>query len=319
MGTQNFYVKNASRVFVVFEANDENDFTGEYYDDYYFIKDQLKNDIIEYLKEIGLDVSTKFLDKSNQMYSRSYQQERLFEVDKWFKFESNDISINLTMIVRSGYYTAANLDWEVVVTINNSVFEDTTDFSVDDIEDCVECSDVESLCRLINRQVGLLIDKTEIVFSKVSSVYNHIGTFSNGEGVYRKAVDSDSKMPYMGAEVYVPDAPFGVYVNIGLAIGKTSDFISALDVLSAMPKGADPLSFEVVESDTEPTLVMELKRPLSYSEMVTLMDVTKQQAIPQLVDKVGVLYDTCRGRDDSWGDFNIDYFIIKQKNNYAAQ
>jgi hypothetical protein len=123
----------------------------------------------------------------------------------------------------------------------------------------------------------------------------------------------------MGAEVYVPDAPFGVYVNIGLAIGKTSDFISALDVLSAMPKGADPLSFEVVESDTEPTLVMELKRPLSYSEMVTLMDVTKQQAIPQLVDKVGVLYDTCRGRDDSWGDFNIDYFIIKQKNNYAAQ
>lgn len=112
-----------------------------------------------------------------------------------------------------------------------------------------------------------------------------------------------------GKAVVVEDAPAGIFLNIGLREGRTSRDITYLEVLAMLPKQLRVISKSIVHGE-EPTLFLEVTRPITSEEMVDLLRKTKQQAIPQLVNGVGTMYDTKKGTEEGWGEFNPEYFLL---------
>lgn len=101
------------------------------------------------------------------------------------------------------------------------------------------------------------------------------------------------------------------YINVGLNVGKTNETISEEDVVSALPSDVKVLNSDVFdfesEGNTEKTMSLELSRKLTSEEMDTLLEKTKQLAIPQLSEGKGEMF----GSKD-WGEFNPDYFSIPE-------
>ena len=120
----------------------------------------------------------------------------------------------------------------------------------------------------------------------------------------------------VGKTVEVKNAPEGHHLNIGLLEGRTQNVMSAKDVLSKLPKDIKVISHSEIKG-TEPSISVEISRPLTASEMSNFLDDTKQQAIAQLSDKKGVLYDVKRGSTEGWGDFDPSLFFTQDGNNLA--
>lgn len=120
----------------------------------------------------------------------------------------------------------------------------------------------------------------------------------------------------VGKTVKVKNAPEGHHLNIGLLEGRTQNVMSAKDVLSKLPKDIKVISHSEIKG-TEPSISVEISRPLTASEMSNFLDDTKQQAIAQLSDKKGVLYDVKRGSTEGWGDFNPSLFFTQDGKNLA--
>ena len=118
----------------------------------------------------------------------------------------------------------------------------------------------------------------------------------------------------VGETVKVNNAPEGHHLNIGLLEGRTNKRMSTNDILSKLPKDVEVISSSEVEG-TEPTISMQISRPLTSSEMIKLLDDTKQQAIAQLSDKKGILYDVKRGTNEGWGEFNPEFFVTQDGKN----
>jgi len=115
-----------------------------------------------------------------------------------------------------------------------------------------------------------------------------------------------------GKKVKVKNAPEGNHLNIGLNEGRTKKKMSIDDVLSKLPKDVKVISYSEIDvASGEPTLVIETDRPLTALEIIKLLDDTKQQAIPQLSNGEGVLYDTERGTENGWGEFDPNLFILQ--------
>jgi len=96
-------------------------------------------------------------------------------------------------------------------------------------------------------------------------------------------------------------------VNIGLDING-GERLHPDEVLAALKNfGVTPVSARIAQSDTEPTLVVELDRALNPREAHDLSAALKQEAIAQ-VDESGV-GDLHGPAADNWKPFNGDYFI----------
>ena len=136
-----------------------------------------------------------------------------------------------------------------------------------------------------------------------------------------EAFKASQKPKVVGEKVKVKNAPKGNHLNIGLLEGRTNERMSSEDVLSKLPKDVKVISFSEVEG-TELTLSVETSRPLTDAEMTKLLEDTKQQAIPQLTEGIGVLYDVKRGTPEGWGEFNPEYFVTQKGENlkqYASK
>lgn len=118
----------------------------------------------------------------------------------------------------------------------------------------------------------------------------------------------------IGEKVKVENAPKGSHLNIGLLDGRTNKLMSHEELLSKLPEGVEVVSYKEVPA-MEPTLSIETSRPLTDAEMIKLLEDTKQQAIPQIVEGEGILYDNMRGTKDGWGEFNPEYFITQEGKN----
>lgn len=104
--------------------------------------------------------------------------------------------------------------------------------------------------------------------------------------------------------INVSNAPSGHFINVGLLEGKTNKQIPKETVLSALPKDVKVVEVKEVDAE-EPTISIELSRPLTKTEMTDFLKATGQKAIPQLSNGKGVMY----GAKD-WGEFNPRYFVM---------
>lgn len=105
-------------------------------------------------------------------------------------------------------------------------------------------------------------------------------------------------------------------VNIGLAVNgggsiPASQAIAALSVIG----GEAPLRAAVHVSDTEPTLVAELRRPLTATAADAIARHLKQDAIAQHDGWDGELHGPAK---HAWGTFDPAFFLTLDGSRLAA-
>ena len=130
-----------------------------------------------------------------------------------------------------------------------------------------------------------------------------------------QAVEQEGKQVSKNSKpVTIKGAPKGTYINVGMLEGKTNKPLTEKQILSYLPKGVTVVKSGIkdgVEHNglIEDTLLLELSRPLTGTEMDVLLRGTKQEAIPQIVDGEGVLTATDdKTLADYDGEFNPAYF-----------
>jgi hypothetical protein len=149
MATSNFHNVNASHIFAV-QLED----TYEY--------DDLIDNVKYSLKETGY---FNLLTKSDPNELRSYPSTSIGSLDSYVEdTEGNGIYIQITAVVRSGYYDGVNLDWHLH-------FEEYGET-------------VEHLLPQAEQEQNRLIELVETVFAEFSTPLGVTAQFSNGETIY---------------------------------------------------------------------------------------------------------------------------------------
>lgn len=118
----------------------------------------------------------------------------------------------------------------------------------------------------------------------------------------------ESQPVFVGETIRVEGAPEGTHLNVGLLVGRTNQQMTPEQITEKLPEGVTVVSQSVVNG-SEPTLSLQISRPLTNQEMDKFLDDTEQQAIPQLHNSEGVLFDKKRGTPEARGEFNPEFFV----------
>lgn len=97
-------------------------------------------------------------------------------------------------------------------------------------------------------------------------------------------------------------------INVGLMVGNSGHAHNAQKVTFEITRrlGVKVLRQLYLHSNTEPTLVAELARPLTAQELWWLCGRFKQEAIAQHNGIIGELHGPKAAK---WGPFNPDFFL----------
>jgi hypothetical protein len=176
MATSNFHNVNASAIFAV---QLENDF------DYEDLVDNLKS-------ELNNDSDYVDYGKSDKHELRSFPSRSLGSIRKYHQYKDFYVEVCVTPVIRSGYYSGVNLDWNVDYLINGDVSYDSPDFYIDDIAYCgnLPKSKATQYAKLAEKKAEKLknqiVEKLESLYNNYSEKYGVTAVFSNGETIYHK-------------------------------------------------------------------------------------------------------------------------------------
>ena len=184
MGTNNFYNKNASQIYVV--RDEDCVFYGA---DYAFIADALQ----ELLPQFNIQ-SNHTMEKHGL---RNFPGVVLgtFESD-WIDLDpsGNDYynyQVMIPIILRAGYYAHGNLDYEFTFNFDFPGFA-CSEYDIDvseflEIDDCGSYDRFHQFVKAINTHRDTMIAQIEVAFAQISEPYCVLAQFSNGEAIYSKA------------------------------------------------------------------------------------------------------------------------------------
>ena len=176
MATSNFHNVNASAIFAV---QLENDF------DYEDLVDNLKS-------ELNNDSDYVDYGKADHNELRSFTSRTLGSIRKYHQYKDFYVEVCVTPVIRSGYYSGVNLDWNVDYLINGDVSYDSPDFYIDDIAYCgnLPKSKATQYAKLAEKKAEKLknqiVEKLESLYNDYSEKYGVTAVFSNGETIYHK-------------------------------------------------------------------------------------------------------------------------------------
>ena len=201
MATSNFHNANASKVFVVLENYEQVilDEDGEETDETeYRTPDEWEcDDFVSHAKGLIEKNKGKFDFYNGEQRSkeelRSFCATFLGQLYQRKDFGDVCVEVNINAFLRSGYYEAANLDWELVVYVDGYEFED--DIILDDIRgswmnEGLKAIQVNHINKYISKTKDAIVEHLEHIFEQLSTPYVVTARFSNGETMYEKA---DSK------------------------------------------------------------------------------------------------------------------------------
>ncbi len=127
---------------------------------------------------------------------RSYPSSCIGRLYSEKNYKDFSVGIELTAILRSGYYEGGNLDWQIEYDLNGDNGNDTIpeiQGLKDDIKYFRECTDGKAAqlagfaIKWMKKETKRLIEALEGIYSDFSDPYVRVATFSNGETIYKKA------------------------------------------------------------------------------------------------------------------------------------
>ena len=174
MATSNFHNVNASAIFAV---PLENDF------DYEDLVDNLKSELKD---------NSDYVDygKTDPNELRSFPSRTLGSIRKYHQYKDFYVEVCVTPVIRSGYYSGVNLDWNVDYTINGDIYD------IDELENgigyntALPISKIKVYSSLAEKKAEKLkndiVEKLEAIYNNYSDRYGVTAVFSNGETIYHK-------------------------------------------------------------------------------------------------------------------------------------
>jgi len=185
MGTSNFHTANAQATYVIDYGEDQD------------LWDECQEYIGNWLQEVDSNFEPDDSLNSNEEL-RSFPSSSIGSID----WELNYLNLNFTycinIFIRSGYYEAANLDYEFEWLIDGcDYYENTTDV-ISKLEEDLEYYDIKPgiwalhgsrLQTKLESIESEAIQHIESLLTQVSTPYGVTGHFSNGETIYHKLGD----------------------------------------------------------------------------------------------------------------------------------
>ena len=190
MATSNFHSVNANNIYVIDFGNDDISWS-EAQD---IIGDNIKYALEQIQKDSKYITFTKDDSMSSQEELRSYPSSSIGTFEVYDDFIGVDILIQVNIFLRSGYYEAANLDYEVSITSGNDDYDDIRDFDREDYVDYLGLSNSvwnlhsENFYNKVETIKDEIIEVVEKCLCNVSEAYEVSAQFSNGETFYSKCV-----------------------------------------------------------------------------------------------------------------------------------
>ncbi len=174
MSTSNFHNVNASAIFAVLL---ENDF------DYEDLVDNLKSELKD---------NSDYVDygKTDHNELRSFPSRTLGSIRRYHQYKDFYVEVCVTPVIRSGYYSGCNLDWNVAYSINGDAYD------IDELENGIGYNTALPISKI--KAYGLLAEKKaeklkneivnelEALYNDYSDRYGVTAVFSNGETIYHK-------------------------------------------------------------------------------------------------------------------------------------
>lgn len=182
MGTSNFHTANAIATFVI-----------DYKDDEYDCQ-ECKEDLAESIKECLPNFKVHENITSNEEL-RSFPTSSIGFMCDSIQFLGIEFEFHINIFLRSGYYEASNLDWELEFFLDGVDYYSTYSDGLDDISLEPTTYNIKpglwsihksNLENKLEHLQNSLIKQIESVFAKVSTPYGIIAQFSNGETLYTK-------------------------------------------------------------------------------------------------------------------------------------
>jgi hypothetical protein len=176
MATSNFYNENASRIFAA-ELEEEFDY----------------DDLISNLEYAIRDNSNSFSSGRSGEYLNNNSKILDFSLSNDFNYVDN-ISVEVVVhpVIRSGYYSGANLDWVFDFFIDGCDIEDETDIAnylmkYEDYSESKATALGESRFKRLEILKNSLTNQLEKIYADYTTPLVVTARFSNGETLYEKA------------------------------------------------------------------------------------------------------------------------------------
>ena len=193
MGTSNFHNKNASNIFAVLMSyeNDEGETIQCDEFDYEWFLDAINETLHTEAKKHNLTYIEK--DKDDPYALRSYPSKIIGSLFAETKILEIAFEVEIKIIIRSGYYEGANLDWEITTHINGNECEEPTETDIWN-ELAYYSRFNRGLCKIHSKkgcnwfesEKQKLITLVENIYTQHSTPMGIVAKFSNGETIYSK-------------------------------------------------------------------------------------------------------------------------------------
>lgn len=188
MGTSNFHRVNASKIYAVL-MNQPADEDGEYYAPEQWEIDEFVGFLRELLGEVQ---DADFYPDGKDPYElRSFPSRVIGKIITESTFAGGLIraEIVVTVVMRSGYYEGACLDWHITKSIDGDEYDDVSEYDVgnNDFPEIEAESAQFAIIEWFSDEEERLIEFVEQVFTQVSNPMEVVATFSNGETIYNMA------------------------------------------------------------------------------------------------------------------------------------
>jgi len=186
MATGNFHNVNASNIFAV-EIEEELDY------------EDLKDNLLDDLEELGFVEG--YGNDPDEL--RSYPSHILASKSVSKYFCGVEVEVEISAILRSGYYSGVNLDWHVDFKLGNGYPMDEIPSSREIIEDLeyygtcgkgMATMQAKNVSWFLRNTKDELIEELENVYEKNSDPLVVTARFSNGETFYGRADDARSRL-----------------------------------------------------------------------------------------------------------------------------
>ena len=174
MATSNFHNVNASAIFAV---------PLEHEFDYEDLVDNLKS-------ELSNDSDYVDYGKTDPNELRSFPSRTLGSIRKYHQYKDFYVEVCVTPVIRSGYYSGVNLDWNVDYTINGDIYD------IDELENgigyntALPISKIKVYSSLAEKKAekikNEIVEELEALYNNYSDRYGVTAVFSNGETLYHK-------------------------------------------------------------------------------------------------------------------------------------
>jgi len=174
MATSNFHNVNASHIFACSLENE-----WDYEDLVCNLESELNNhkDYSDY-------------GKTDPYELRSFPSRSLGSFSNSVTIEDDEVEVYVTPVIRSGYYSGVNLDWNVDYAINGDIYD------IDELENgigyntALPISKIKVYSSLAEKKAEKLkndiVEKLEALYNNYSDRYGVTAVFSNGETIYHK-------------------------------------------------------------------------------------------------------------------------------------